>query len=91
VGLQLVGETGIDVGLVDQMLFGGRATAQIYAGVRTPFVEGAQFIGSDGVIRVQRARIPGLNERREPGPDSIIRFTNRAGKEVRIMVPPSNS
>src|SRR5260221_2731948 len=60
---QDVGETGVDVGLAAQLEFDNGAVAHIYSGFLSPFVEGAQFIGTDGMIRISKAWIPGMNGR----------------------------
>lgn len=87
---QDVGESGVDVGLAAQMQFANGAVAQIYSGFRSPFVEGVQIIGSDGVIRVSKAWIPGMNTRSEHGPNTTIEFSDRDGKTETITVPASN-
>ncbi len=87
---QVIGETRVDVGLAGQLYFATGATAQIYSGFRSPFVEGAQFVGSEGVIRIDKAWIPGMNGRSEHGPDSIIRVTALDGRAEEIVVPAAN-
>lgn len=87
---QVVGETGVDVGLAGQLYFATGATAQFYSGFRTPFLEGAQFVGSKGVIRLEKPWIPGMNGRSESGPDSTIRFIDREGHDKQIVVPAAN-
>jgi D-xylose 1-dehydrogenase (NADP+, D-xylono-1,5-lactone-forming) len=81
---QDTGETAVDVGLAAQMAaqmqFADGAVAQIYSGFRSPFVEGAQIIGTDGVIRLTKTWIPGMNTRSEYGPDTTIEFTDRDGQ-----------
>lgn len=84
------GETGVDVSLTAQMHFAGGTTAQIYSGFRSPFVEGALLVGSDGMIRLPKTWIPGMNSRSEHGADSAIELTDRDGNTERIVVPASN-
>ncbi len=88
--VQDVGESGVDVGLTCQMRFTSGTMAQIYCGFRAPFVQGAQFVGSDGVIRIQSSWIPGMSGRSEPGSDTLIELTDRAGHEEKIVIPASN-
>lgn len=85
-----VGETGVDVGMSAQLRFADGAVAQIYAGFRAPSLHGAQFVGTDGMIRVQNPWFPGLNGRTALGEDSVIEITNRDGSEEKIVVPASN-
>jgi predicted dehydrogenase len=85
-----MGETGVDVGLVGQLRFASGAIAQIYSGWRSPFVEGAQIVGSEGVIRIDKSIIPGMNTRSQHGPDTVIRLADANGNEERIVVPASN-
>jgi len=88
--VQDVGETGVDVGLTAQLQFLNGTIAQIYSGFRSPFVEGAQFIGSDGMIRLSKAWIPGMNSRSAFGSGTNIEFVDRDGKQEMIPVPASN-
>jgi predicted dehydrogenase len=88
--VQDVGPTGVDVGLAGQMRFANGTVAQIYAGFRAPFVQGAQFVGNDGVIRIDVSWIPGMNSRSEPGSDTIIEVSDRAGILEKVVVPASN-
>jgi xylose dehydrogenase (NAD/NADP) len=88
--VQDIGETGVDVGLAGQMHFANGTIAQIYCGLRAPFVQDAQFVGSDGMIHIREPWIPGMSGRSQPGSDSIIELTDRAGHEEKIVVPASN-
>lgn len=87
---QDIGETAVDVGLAAQMQFADGAVAQIYSGFRSPFVEGAQIIGTDGVIRLTKTWIPGMNTRSEHGPDTTIEMTDRDGNTETSTVPAAN-
>ncbi|MHC1770569.1 MAG: Gfo/Idh/MocA family protein [Flexilinea sp.] len=88
--VQDIGETGVDVGLSAQLQFKGGTIAQIYSGLRCPFVECAQFIGSEGVIKINRAVMPGMNHRSELGSDTTIEIIGRDGNTEKIVVPASN-
>ncbi|MFN8451522.1 MAG: hypothetical protein U0521_23785 [Anaerolineae bacterium] len=88
--VQDVGPTGVDVGLAGQMRFASGAVAQIYSGFRAPFVQGAQFVGNDGTIRIAVTWIPGMNTRSEPGSETIIEVSDRDGNVEKIVVPASN-
>ncbi len=88
--VQDVGPTGVDVGLAGQMRFASGAVAQIYTGFRAPFVQGAQYVGNDGMIRTDVCWIPGMNTRSEPGSDTVIEISDRDGKQETIVVPASN-
>ncbi len=85
-----IGETGVDVMLSAQMSFAGGTVAQIFSGLRTPFVEGALLVGSEGLIRLPKAWIPGMNGRSDNGPDSTIELTERDGNTKHIAVAASN-
>ena len=87
---QDVGETGVDVGMSAQLQFANGTVAQIYAGFRAPSVHGAQFIGTDGMIRVQSPWFAGMRGRTALGDDTVIEITNRDGTEEKIAVPASN-
>jgi xylose dehydrogenase (NAD/NADP) len=88
--VQDVGPTGVDVGLAGQMRFASGAVAQIYSGFRAPFVQGAQYVGNNGVIRTEVCWIPGMNTRSEPGSDTVIEISDRDGNQETIVVPASN-
>jgi xylose dehydrogenase (NAD/NADP) len=79
-----------DVGLAGQMRFASGAVAQIYSGFRAPFVQGAQYVGNNGVIRTEVCWIPGMNTRSEPGSDTVIEISDRDGNQETIVVPASN-
>ncbi len=85
-----MGSTGVDLITASQMRFDTGAFAQIYSGWRSPFVEGAQIIGSEGVIRLDKTIIPGMNTRSQHGTDTIIRLADMDGNEEQIVVPASN-
>jgi predicted dehydrogenase len=88
--VQETGESGVDVSFTAQMQFSGGTIAQIYSGFRSPFVEGAQLIGSEGMIRIQKAWIPGMSGRSTHGSDTIIELTDRNGTIENIIVKASN-
>lgn len=87
---QRLGETGVDVDMSAQLRFAGGAVAQVYAGFRAPRVMGAQFVGTDGMLRIEAPWFPGMNGRTTAGADSIIEITSRSGAVERIAVPASN-
>lgn len=58
---QIVGESGVDVSMRAQMRFAGDVTAQISSGFRTPFREGAWFVGDAGILQVEEPWKPGVN------------------------------
>ncbi len=87
---QDTGETGVDVSLAAQLHFAGGAVAQIYSGLRSPFVEGAQFIGSNGMIRLEKSWIPGMDSRSAHGVDTVIELTDRDNSTEKITVPAAN-
>ncbi len=88
--LQDIGESGVDVGMSAQLRFAEGVVAQIYAGFRAPSVHGAQYIGTDGMIRTSTPWFPGMNGRTAYGEDTVIQITNRDGSEDSIVVPASN-
>jgi predicted dehydrogenase len=88
--MQDIGESGVAVGRAGPRRFAGGATAQIYSGLRAPFVQGAPIIGSAGLIGSDVGWIPGMNRRREPGPAAVSEFSDRAGRVERSPVPASN-
>jgi predicted dehydrogenase len=78
---QLVGESGVDVGVRAQLRFANDAIAQISSGFRTPFRQGATFIGDRGVIHAPDPWKPGAT-----GSESQIIITDLAGqKEARTF------
>jgi predicted dehydrogenase len=56
---QIVGESGVDVAMRAQMRFAGGVTAQVSSGFRTPFREGAWFVGDEGILQVPEPWKPG--------------------------------
>lgn len=69
---QLTGESGVDVAMRAQMRFANDVTAQVSSGFRTPFREGAWFVGSEGIIEAPHPWKP-----HELGTASRITITNR--------------
>lgn len=85
-----VGESGVDVGMSAQLRFANGTIAHIFSSFRAPSVHGAQFIGTDGMIRVAAPWFPGMKNRTTYGDDPVIQITNRDGTEEKIVLPASN-
>ena len=79
---QIVGETGVDVAMRGQLLFGDNVAAQISSGFRTPFREGAFIVGDAGILHIPEPWKPGLT-----GRDSVMTLTNRDGSTETITTP----
>lgn len=75
----IIGETGVDVGGRAQYRFANDVTAQISTGFRTPFREGATFVGDAGIIHVPHPWKPGIE-----GNHKGIFLTGRDGKTENI-------
>lgn len=82
---QIVGETGVDVAMRGQLLFGNNVVAQISSGFRTPFREGAFIVGDAGILHIPEPWKPGLT-----GRDSVMTLTNRDGTTQSITTPAVN-
>ena len=72
---QVTAENDVEVVLAGQMRFAGDAVAQISSGFRTPFREGAFFVGDAGIIHVPEPWKPG-----ERGTPTHITITGRDGQ-----------
>jgi len=83
---QINGETGVDVAMAAQLKFANNVTAQISSGFRSPFRQGAHFIGSEGRLWVDDPWKPGD----EGAQDSRIIFTNKDDEEETIVIPATN-
>lgn len=81
----LTGETGVDVGGRAQYRFANDVTAQVSTGFRTPFREGASFVGDAGIIHVPQPWKPGIE-----GNHKGIFVTGRDGKTENILIPETN-
>lgn len=79
---QIIGETGVDVAMRGQLLFGDDVTAQISSGFRTPFREGAFIVGDAGILHIPEPWKPGLK-----GIDSVMTLTHRDGTREEIVTP----
>ncbi len=79
---QLTGETGVDVAMRGQLLFGDDLVAQISSGFRTPFREGAFIVGDAGILHIPEPWKPGLT-----GRDSVMTLTHRDGTVESITTP----
>ena len=79
---QIIGESGVDVAMRGQMLFGDDVVAQISSGFRTPFREGAFIVGDAGILHIPEPWKPGVS-----GRDSVMTLTNRDGSTESITTP----
>ena len=80
---QIKGETGVDIAMAAQLKFANGVTAQISSGFRSPFRQGAHFIGSAGRLWVGDPWKPGdVGEQ-----DSRIIFTNKDDQEETNVIP----
>jgi len=57
---QIAGESGVDVAMRAQLHFAGNVSSQISSGFRSPFREGAWFVGDEGVLQVIEPWKPGV-------------------------------
>ena len=78
---QIIGETGVDVAMRGQLLFGD-VVAQISSGFRTPFREGAFIVGDAGILHIPEPWKPGLK-----GIDSVMTITDRDGNQESFTTP----
>lgn len=81
----LIGESGVDVGMRAQYRFADNVTAQVSCGFRTPFREGAWFVGDAGIITVPQPWKPGIE-----GNHAGITLTGRDGAVEVITFPETN-
>jgi predicted dehydrogenase len=79
---QITGESGVDVAMRGQLLFGDDAVAQISSGFRTPFREGAFIVGDAGILQIPEPWKPGVT-----GRDSVMTLTHRDGSAESIVTP----
>jgi predicted dehydrogenase len=82
---QISGETGVDVSLTGQLKFANGVVAQISCGFRSPFREGTQLVGDQGIIQILEPWKPGLF-----GQDSRFTLTNRNDETETLVVPITN-
>lgn len=85
VGSQLVGESGVDVGMRGQLQFANNVVGQISSGFRTPFREGAHIVGDAGILIIPEPWKPGLQ-----GKDSVMTLVQRDGSTEEIVTPAVN-
>lgn len=57
---QIVGESGVDVAMRAQLAFDGNVSAQVSSGFRSPFREGAWFVGDEAILYVPEPWKPGF-------------------------------
>ncbi|MEZ4706606.1 MAG: Gfo/Idh/MocA family oxidoreductase [Caldilineaceae bacterium] len=79
---QIVGETGVDVGMRAQLRFDNGVIAQISSGFRTPFREGTHIVGDQGMLEISEPWKPGLT-----GKESRMTFTHHTGGSTNIVTP----
>ena len=83
---QISGETGVDIAMAAQLKFANGVIAQISSGFRSPFRQGAHFIGSEGRLWVNDPWKPG-NEGEQ---DSQVIFTDKDDRGETIVIPATN-
>ncbi|NJN82292.1 MAG: hypothetical protein HC802_08445 [Caldilineaceae bacterium] len=79
---QIVGESGVDVAMRGQLVFGNGAVGQVSSGFRTPFREGALIVGDEGILNLVEPWKPGLK-----GEPSRMVLTGRSGADEEIVTP----
>ncbi len=79
---KIVGESGVDVAMRAQLQFANQVTAQVSSGFRTPFREGAWFVGDAGILQVVEPWKPGIN-----GQPSRVLLTRRDDSVEEIVFP----
>ncbi|MBW7882496.1 MAG: Gfo/Idh/MocA family oxidoreductase [Caldilineaceae bacterium] len=57
---QILGESGVDVGMRAQLLFASGTVAQISSGFRTPFREAVYLVGEEATLHIAEPWKPGL-------------------------------
>lgn len=90
VGMQIEGESRVDVEFAGQMRFQSGAIAQVSCGFCTPFRQGASIAGTGGMLRLSEPWIPGMKNRTEQGPDTSIALTAADGAERNVVVASAN-
>ena len=79
---QIVGESGVDVAMRAQLHFAGDVAAQVSSGFRSPFREGAWFVGDAGILQVIEPWKPGI-----AGQPSRVLLTRRDDSVEEIIFP----
>lgn len=79
---QVIGETGVDVGMRTQMRWASGNIAQTSASFRTPFREGTHVVGNRGALQIIEPWKPGVK-----GTDSVMHFSTVDGKQETITTP----
>ena len=77
---QVTAENDVEVGMMGQLRFADGPTAQISSGFRTPFREGAYFVGDAGIIHAPEPWKPG-----EQGKPSHITVTDLSGQTETLV------
>jgi predicted dehydrogenase len=80
---QTKGESGVDVAITAQMKFANGLEAQIASSFLSPFPEGAQITGSEGMIQINEAWKPGLGWQK----DTEFTLWRKGGAKEVIVIP----
>jgi xylose dehydrogenase (NAD/NADP) len=78
----MLGETGVDVNMVGQLVFKNGVVGQIVCGFRMPFRQGTIIVGDAGTITIPEPWKPGID-----GKDSFIQIQLRDGQRKDIVFP----
>lgn len=78
----MLGETGVDVNMIGQLVFKNGAVGQTVCGFRMPFRQGTHIVGDAGVITIPEPWKPGMD-----GKDSRILLESRDGQREDIVIP----
>jgi len=81
----MLGETGVDVNMIGQLVFKNGVVGQIVCGFRMPFRQGTHIVGDAGVITIPEPWKPGMD-----GKHSHILLESRDGKREDIVIPAIN-
>ena len=80
---QTLGDSGVDVAMTAQMKFKSGVEAQITCSFLSPFPEGAQITGSEGMLQLNESWKPGLNWQK----DTELILSHRGGYKETIVIP----
>ena len=78
-----LGETGVDVSMIGQMRFENDVVAQIAAGFRMPFRQGAVIVGEKAILEIPEPWKPGAD-----GKASHLILDRRSTEVETVTVPP---
>lgn len=82
---QVTGESSVDVYMMAQLKFANGVTAQISCGFRSPFREGAQIVGDEGLIWIEEPWKPWLG-----GKQTSLLYTTTDDRAERIATQEIN-